>query len=349
MTPPHAHTPLTLWGWDEFFETGYQPWVGKRAEPGRIVAQHQNIYRVAAASGEYLAEVSGRLRHQASGRIDFPAVGDWVAIRPTTGDRATIQGLLPRKTLFARRMSGLEADQQVVAANIDTLFLATACDRDFNLRRLERYLLLTQEGGARPVVLLTKADLEENLAAVVASVHAIAPQVPVHPVSTLTLSGLEALDPYLGPGQTVAVLGSSGVGKSTLINALSGQAKMATQQIRAKDGKGRHTTTHKELLLLEAGGMLIDTPGMRELQLWEGRESLDALFPDVEGLLGSCRFSNCTHSNEPGCAIQAAIDAGELAAGRWNNYLKMKREIEEIEHMLSVPDKKGRPVRHRRG
>lgn len=319
---------LKDWGWRPFFEAAMTPYLAEGCVPGRVVLEHKHIYRVVTAYGDMLAEVTGKLRFQASGREDFPAVGDWVAasVRPEEG-RATIHGVLPRFSKFSRKAAGATTEEQIVAVNVDTVFLVQALNQDFNIRRLERYLILAWESGANPVVILSKADLCEDTEEKLSQVFGAAAGVPVHAVSAIDGTGIEAVKPYVRHGQTVALLGSSGVGKSTLINRLYGSEVQDTGGIREDDGRGRHTTTHRELLLLPEGGLLLDTPGMRELQLWDADEGISAGFRDVESLAGECRFHDCTHGKEPGCAIQAALRNGTLDEDRYQSYLKLQREL----------------------
>lgn len=307
------------------------------AEPGdgigRVALEHTHLYRIYTEQGDMLAEVAGRLRHQAKGRNDYPAVGDWVVIRYREADnRAVIHAVMPRFSKFSRKIAGNLIDEQIVAANVDTVFLVSALNQDFNVRRLERYLILAWESGASPVVVLTKADLcdEAERREKVAEAEAAAIGVPVHVVSAAAGEGLQELSSYFGEGQTVALLGSSGVGKSTIVNALYGEAIMQVREIRDGDDKGRHTTTHCELVLLPGGGVLIDTPGMRELQLWHGDEGLEISFRDIEQLASGCRFGDCRHRREPGCAVQQAIGSGQLAADRYDSYVKLQRELAYI-------------------
>jgi len=257
----------------------------------------------------------------------FPAAGDWVAVSIRLPERAaTIHHVLPRRTAFIRKAAGRGRVAQVVAANVDIAFLTLSLNDDLNIRRLERYLAAAHESGAKPEIVLTKADLSPEAEAIRADVAASA-GVPVHLVSARAGIGLEALRGVIKPGETAVLLGSSGVGKSTLVNALVGEERMATRAIREDDAKGRHTTTHREIVVLPGGGLLLDTPGMRELALWDADEGVSATFEDVEALEAACRFSDCKHTSEPGCAVRAAIEAGELEPARWQNYLKLKGEI----------------------
>ena len=317
---------LDAFGWGPFFSEAFAPFEKEGLVPGRVTREHRGLYRAQAEDGEWVAELAGRLRHEARGRADLPAVGDWVALRrPAQGLRATIQGVLPRRSRFARKMAGEEHDAQVAAANVDTVFLVTGLDRDYNLRRIERYLVLAWESGAQPVVLLNKADLRDDAEAACAQVEAVASGAPVHLIAARAGRGLEALVPYLQPRQTIALLGSSGAGKSTLLNRLAG-TEQATREVRKSDSRGRHTTTHRQIFVLPSGALMVDTPGMRELQLWEAESGLDAAFDDVEALAASCRFGDCAPEAEPGCAVRAAVEEGRLDAGRFASFCKLRRE-----------------------
>jgi ribosome biogenesis GTPase len=322
-------------GWNDFFNDHFQPFHADGLRPARVALEHKHAYDVVGADGEFSAVCTGRLLHDTVARADLPAVGDWVAIKPRLqhiprlpGDRpvADIHAVLPRQTKFSRRASG-EAIEQIVAANVDTVFLVTALDQNFNLRRIERYLAVAWESGAQPVVILNKADLHADPAGARAEVESVALGAPVASVSAALGEGLDALGSWLQPGCTVAFLGSSGVGKSTLINRLLGEEHQATGAISAAVSKGRHTTTHRELIVTPAGAVVIDTPGMRELQLWDiAADALDSTFADVVALAAQCRFRDCAHRGEPGCAIQQALDDGSLESGRWQSYQKLLRE-----------------------
>ncbi|MCZ8522155.1 MULTISPECIES: ribosome small subunit-dependent GTPase A [Paenibacillus] len=319
---------LADWGWNTSWETAFEAYQEAGYVPGRVTLEHKHIYRVMTQEGELLGEVAGKMRHQAFGRADYPAVGDWVALQPRREDgRAMIHGILPRQSKFSRKAAGSGVAEQIVAANVDTVFLVHALNQDFNLRRLERYLTLAYESGAMPVVVLSKADLSGDVAGRIAEVEAVAPGVFIHAVSPLQDEGVEALRTYLGQGRTAALLGSSGAGKSTLANRLYGEEVLLTGGIREGDDRGRHTTTHRELVRLPEGGLLIDTPGMRELQLWDAEGGLDLAFRDIEALAADCRFGDCGHGGEPGCAVQAALAAGTLAEARYRSYLKLQKEL----------------------
>lgn len=319
-------------GWNDEWQRKFEPYAAEALAPGRILAEHKELYRVATDITELPAEVAGKLRFEAVRRSDFPAVGDFVALRlPDGGGPALIHAILPRKTAFIRKAAGESADDQVVASNVDAVFIMTSLDRDFNLRRLERYLTLVWEGGAQPVVLLNKADLCEETDALLNDINDVAFGVPVHIISALTGEGLEALEPYLRQGFTVSFVGSSGVGKSTLLNRLLGRQVQATQEVRADDSRGRHTTTHRELFVRPEGGIIIDTPGMRELQLWHAREGIEKTFSEIDALAAQCRFHDCHHGNEPGCAVRAAVERGEVDPERLASYDKLSKELRYTE------------------
>lgn len=328
---------LETLGWDDAWHHAFEPWAAAGLAPARVLVEHREHYRVVVDGLELPAEVSGRFRHEARARAEFPTVGDFVAVQRSMGEGpALIQGVIPRRSVFRRRAAGEVDEAQVVAANIDVVFIVTAFDHDFNLRRLERYLTLAWESNARPVVLINKADLCEDIDARLAEVAPITLSVPVHPLSARGADGLEPITAYLAPGRTIGLIGSSGVGKSTLINQLLGVELQDTQAVRESDSRGRHTTTHRELFVLPGGGMLIDTPGMREIQLWLADEGLDATFRDIEVFARRCRFKDCVHQAEPGCAVRAAVESGELEPERLASYEKLGRELEHV-HMRSNP------------
>ena len=310
----------------------FAPFAAQGLVPGRVVVGHTRLLRVRTEEAEALAEVAGSLRHQARGPEDRPAVGDWVALRPREGGhRAVVQAVLPRRTAFVRRAAGDRAVAQVLAANVDTVFLVMGLDGDFNPRRLERALVLAWESGADPVVLLNKADVCDDVLGRRAEIEAVAPGVPVRVIAAKPGEGLESLAPWLLPGRTVALLGSSGVGKSTLVNRLLGREKQKTREVLEAGQRGRHTTSHRELILLPGGALLLDTPGLRELQLWSDGAGLEAAFGDVYGLSGACRFTDCRHETEPGCAVRAAVEEGRLDPARLDSFRKLQAELRALE------------------
>ncbi len=327
---------LELFGWNSYFERFFEQ-EGERYRKngwavGRVAIAHKNTCILYSEWGELSAEVTGKLRHRAAGAQDFPAVGDWVAISVREGEnRATIHEILPRKSKFSRKSAGAKTEEQIVATNIDTVFLVSGLDGDFNLRRIERYLILAWESGINPVIVLNKADLCEDVEERIWQVEAIAPATPIVAISAANCQGFEALTTYLKPGQTAALLGSSGVGKSTIANQLTGTSDRKVQPVRASDDRGKHSTTHRELILLPSGGLLLDTPGMRELQIWAKGEAIQETFAEVETLAKRCRFRNCQHEREPGCAVQQALEEGTLDWQRFQNYQKLQKERNYLE------------------
>ncbi len=324
-------------GWDAEWARVFAPFAADGLVPARVAIEFNYIYRLYAEPGEWQAQHSGRVRHQATERQQLSAVGDWVAARPAANEpTATIEAVLPRRTRFSRKVAGEQTVEQVVAANIDTVFLVMGLDGDYNPRRLERYLLLAHESGASPVVLLNKSDVVADLAGVLAEITAIASGAPVHAVSARKREGLAAIERHMGRGRTAALLGSSGVGKSTLVNALLGEELLLTRDVRLSDSRGRHTTRHRQLIVLPGRGLLIDTPGMRELQLWDAAEGARPSFEDVEALAAGCHFTNCRHRDEPRCAVKQAVAGGEIAAERLESYLKLQDELQDLDARKTV-------------
>lgn len=323
---------LASLGWNDFFADAFAQHAAKGLVPARVAQEHKHAFVLFSGEGEIAGEILGRLLKSVR-RADLPAVGDWVAIehRPG-GKRASIHAVLPRRTRFSRRAAGEREEEQIVAANIDSVFLLTGLDVDFNVRRIERYLALARGSGARPVIVLNKADACDDIPARLAEVRSVAADTLIHVVSARRGDGMEALAPHLAPGRTVALLGSSGVGKSTLVNRLLGSDRQTIGTVKEDDGRGRHTTTSRELILLPGGALLIDTPGMRELQLWDAAgDGLHFVFPEVLELAARCRFGNCSHGSEPGCAVRAALGSGELSVERYASFEKLRKEIESLE------------------
>jgi ribosome biogenesis GTPase len=330
-------------GWNEVWEEKFSDFAGKGLRPARVLAQYKHSYSLWTESGEADAEIAGALLYRAEAGGGLPVVGDWVAMRryaPT--DVAIITDVLPRRTKFSRKASGSAEQEQVIAANIDLLFIVCGLDHDYNLRRLERYLVAAGQSGAKPLIVLNKTDLCVDLEARVAEVQAIAVGVPVVAISAVSADGCgqvaETLLPMIAAGKTAALVGSSGAGKSTIVNQFLGTAAQATQPTRESDSRGRHTTTHRELFFLSNGGLILDNPGIRELQLWaqdlaQGSRNhlqttaVNEAFPEIEALTAGCAFRDCTHTAEPACAVQDALASGEIDQTRWRSYLKLRREM----------------------
>lgn len=317
---------LTLLGWNRRFAAAFTTHASAGLVPGRVIQQFNYLYTVATECGEVSAQLSGRLCYRAAPQ-ELPVTGDWVALRiPSNQGAAQVMAVLPRVTRFSRRAAGKGNREQVIAANLDYAFLVTGLDNDFSPRRIERYLTTAWDSGATPVVVLNKLDLCLDPASRFHAVEEVALGTAIHAVSALRGDGLEELARYWLPGQTVALLGSSGVGKSTLINRFLGTQNQSTQPV-LKDGRGRHTTSRRELLFCARGGMVIDTPGMRELQLWDDDEGLQTTFDEIETLARNCRYRDCKHQGEPGCAVAEAVNAGALSAERLASLHKLQREL----------------------
>ena len=329
---PPAAAGLRPFGWDGHFDKEAEKFRAGGFQFGRVSAENREQYMVLTAGGERAAEVSGRFLFEAEAPADFPKVGDWVAITDYPAEeKAVIHVVLPRRTRLSRNAAGKRTEEQVLAANIDVVFLVQGLDSDFNLRRLERQMVMLRESGAAPVVVLNKADLCPDPALLTAQVLAIAPGTDVLAVSALTQTGLDGLRRCLRPRQTYVFLGSSGVGKSTLINRLIGRDILATAPVREDDSKGRQTTSRRELLVLPGGALLIDTPGVREFQLWESDQAVDEVFSDIAALAAGCRYADCAHVKETGCAVRAAAVSGALPAERYESYLKLRKELAFLE------------------
>ena len=312
--------PLAAYGWTEARQQAFAPFQADGLAPGRVVGEHRTHYQVATGHGELPAVTPGRVRNAANLRSELPGVGDFVAVRPAPGEgNATIEAVLPRTSALIRKASGKETPQ-LLAANVDVAFIVTGLDGDYNLARIERFLTLVRESGARPVIIANKADLAGNTAEVVAELNATAPDVAVHLTGARAGVGLAELEQYFQGNRTIVLIGSSGVGKSTMINQFLGRAAQETQEVRGHDSRGRHTTTHRQLFLRTGGGSIIDTPGMRGLEVWSASEASAPDFSDIEALAAGCKFRNCGHKSEPGCAVRAAIARGELEAGRLQAY-----------------------------
>jgi ribosome biogenesis GTPase len=322
-------------GWCPFFAEQFAPFKQKGLLPARVVRGEKNYFRVNCEGQELTARFAGRIRHKADGRSELPVVGDWVAVDVQQEQgRATIHAVLERRSSFARNLPGRRkgkgqerVEKQVIAANVDLVLIVSGLDRDFNLRRIERYLTLVSGSGAEAVIVLNKADLCADPQACLEQVRKIAPETPIHLFSALDVRQLESLFAHLSYGRTLALLGSSGVGKSTIINGLLGEQRQKVAAVSEAVGKGRHTTTHRELFVLPQGGILMDNPGMRELHLWGEEEDLAGSFADIEELAQHCRFSDCGHRSEPGCAVRSAQDSGTLDSARLASYLKLKEEL----------------------
>jgi ribosome biogenesis GTPase len=329
---------MQTWGWGPDHEAGFAAHAAAGFVPGRVITQAREQTRAMTAAGMLDVVIQRGFRRATVGTVDFPAVGDWLALEPfDDGSGAALRAVLPRSSAFVRAQADGSGrlSEQVLAANVDVVLLVAALTRDLNLRRLERYLTLAGTSGAQPVILLNKADLCDDVAARTADVATITGDTPIHAVSARTGDGLDALEHYATPQRTLALLGSSGAGKSTITNALLGEERQLVCDVRDDDHRGRHTTTGRELFLLPSGALLIDTPGLRSIGLWDA-VGLDASFEDIDALAAACRFSDCSHGVEPGCAVRAAIEAGDLASERLSSRQKLERELRSTERRNSV-------------
>lgn len=328
-------------GWREDLEAAFQPYVEQGLVPGRVGVEHRGAYVAYTAAGEVWAEPTGKLLHEASDRGELPAVGDWVALRPRPQEtRAMVHAVLPRRSAFSRKVAGHETQEHVLAANVDLVWIVAAMTRELSARRIERYLAVAWESGAQPEIVVTKCDLGEAEPERLAEVESIAVGAPMHVTSAVTGEGLEGLRHSLDSQRTAALLGSSGVGKSTLVNALAGEERLEVRTTR-RDDVGRHTTTRRELVVLPGGGALIDTPGLREIVPWDA--DTDTAFGDIGDLAKRCRFADCRHAREPGCAVREAMASGILDPERLRSFEKMQRELAYVEER-----KKGKPDSSRR-
>jgi len=331
--PEDSLSQLTNLGWDSFFSDHFQLLEAPECVPARVVDQQRYSYRVHGAYGEMTAILPGRILHHARTGDMLPAVGDWVVVRPNTGEqKCLIHAVLRRKRYISRKISGGRTREQVLAANVDTAFIVSGLDssRNLNLRRLERYLTLAWESDASPVIILNKVDLCPDIDARIRDVESVAFGVPIHAVSATERLGMDALETYLVRGKTAVFLGPSGVGKSALINALLGIERQEVGEVRDTDRKGRHTTSQREIILLPEGGAVIDTPGLREIQMWADEGNLSSVFEDIERLAHECRFGDCTHRSEPGCAVKVAIQQGSLDVTRLQSYRKLEKELRHL-------------------
>jgi ribosome biogenesis GTPase len=323
---------LSNFGYNNFFQKHFSEFSGNGFIPARVAIEHKSLYVVYSEHGELSAELSGKFYFNAEDKADYPAVGDWVVIRPLLDEqKALIEHVLPRQNVFARKSAGIKTEEQIIASNIDVLFIMTSLNQDLNINRLERYLTLALDKKLQPVIVLSKSDLCEDLEEKMEQIKRLSDEIPVHIICSIKGDGIDDLRKYFIDNKTSAIVGSSGVGKSTLINVLAGKEVMKVDDIGNYKDKGIHTTSHRELIILPDGGMIIDTPGMRELQLWEGGDGLSDVFADIEALLSTCRFTDCKHESEPGCAIREAIESGSIDEAKYENYLKMQREIKYFE------------------
>jgi len=331
---------LVKFGWNDFFEACFSEFSGNGLLPARVAVEHKNSYVLYSKLGDLNAEKAGKFFYSALENGDLPAVGDWVVIKPIDGEaKAIIEAILPRKSKFSRKQAGVKTVEQIVAANVDTVFIVGSLNEELNLRRLERYLTLAWDSSVLPVIVLNKSDLCENIEEQISEIEQISFNTNIHIVSALENRGIDELRQYFEDNKTVAVLGSSGVGKSTLINTLCGSDRIKVSAISDYKDKGRHTTTRRELTLVPGGGLIIDTPGMREIQLWEGSAGLDEAFEDIAQLAEKCKFKDCKHESEPGCAVKHAIKEGIVDRDRFKSYRKLHNEIKYFERKNDIKAK----------
>ena len=338
--------PLEALGWDGFFQAAWSHWEDPKLKPGRVATQVRSHFWVALGGGDTRkARTTGRMRYHATNRSDMPVVGDWVAVEdPPGGGELVIHGVLPRKSRFSRKVVGEKSEEQVLVANIDQAFLIMGLDGDYNTRRLERYLATAYDSGAKPVVVLNKADVSSNLRKDLKECRASAPGTDVVAISATTGKGVKELTKRLTAGTTIVLLGSSGAGKSTLANRLLGEEVQAVQEVKGTFDRGRHTTTGRMMFRLPGGALLIDTPGLREVQLWSADGGVEDAFSDIVELAYKCKYGNCRHGAEPGCAVKAAVEAGKLPEERWESYGKLKKELRFQESRM---DKKALREHHK--
>jgi len=337
---------LVSLGWTPFFESAWKE-LNPPADclPGRVAVVHRDLCSVVTEKGEFDTRVSGKFRRAAGAKSTFPTVGDWAVVSFSEAkDQLKLHALLPRFSRFSRKVPGDTTVEQILASNIDTAFLVTSLDMDFSPRRIERYLTTVYDSGAKPVILLTKPDLNPQAETLKAEMEAAVPTVPVFLINGLTGKGLKALKPHLPKGKTAVLLGSSGVGKSALLNCLLGDEYQDTGEVREKDSKGRHITTHREMFLLPGGAWVIDNPGLREFQLWDSGEGVEEVFDDIEALASDCKFRDCAHGTEPGCAVKKAVEKGTIDAARWASFEKLRKERAFLEKRVrqkaAMPTKK---------